>query len=153
MNRAPRELIDDLQAALIAERQARKAAREAAQRAVEVMVKLHAAGVPWTLIARHAAQILGRPVSEVGRLAATLRQRAWSVSRPHKIRAGTSGAGTSISSSSSGRQERGGKDNKMPTEKKIIKRTTTVTTEEFEPEQPEGEDFDDVDEDQDEPEE
>ena len=39
----------------------------------------------------------------------------------------------------------------MPTEKKIIKRTTTVTTEEFEPEQPEGEDFDDLDEDQDAP--
>ena len=120
-------------------------------------MKLHAAGVPWTLIARHAAQILGRPVSEVGRLAATLRQRAWSVSRvsrSHEIRADAPGAGTSISSSSSGRQERGGKDNEMPNEqKKIIKRTTTVTTEEFEPEQPEGEDFDDLDEDQDAPEE
>jgi hypothetical protein len=114
------------------------------------MVELHAAGVPWTLIARHAAQILGRPVSEVGRLAATLRQRAWSVTRPHKIRVGASGAGLAISSSSSGRQESGGKDSEMPTEKKIIKRTTTVTTEEFEPEQPE-EGFDDLDEDQDEP--
>jgi len=120
---------------------------------VQVMVELHAAGVSWTLIARHAAQILGRPVSEVVRLAATLRQRAWSVSRPHEIRAGASGAGLAISSSSSGRQESGGKDSEMPTEKKIIKRTTTVTTEEFEPEQPEGEDFDDLDEDQDEPEE
>jgi len=29
---------------------------------VQVMVELRAAGVPWTLIARHAAQILGRPV-------------------------------------------------------------------------------------------
>lgn len=153
MNRVPRELIDDLQVALIAERQARQAARDAAHHCVEVLVKLRAAGVPWTLIARHAAQILGCPVSEAGRLAATLRQRAWSVSRPHEIRAGASGAGTAISSSSSGRQERGGKDNEMPTEKKIIKRTTTVTTEEFEPEQPEGEDFDDMDEDQDEPEE
>jgi len=153
MNRAPRELIDDLQAALIAERQARQAARDAAHHSVEVMRKLREAGVPWTLIARHAAQILGRPVSEVGRLAATLRQRAWSVSRSHEIRAGASGAGTSISASSSGRQERGGKDNEMPTEKKIIKRTTTVTTEEFEPEQPEGEDFDDLDEDEDAPEE
>jgi len=151
MNRAPRELIDDLRDALSAERQARQALREATDRGVEVMVKLRAAGVPWTLIARHAAQILERPVSEVGRLAATLRQRAWSVSRPHEIRAGASGAGTAISSSSSGRQERGGKDNEMPTEKKIIKRTTV--TEEFEPEQPEGEDFDDLDEDQDEPEE
>jgi hypothetical protein len=115
------------------------------------MVKLHEAGVPWTLIARHAAQILGQPVSDVGRLAATLRQRAWSVSRDHEIRAGASGAGAAISSSSSGRQERGGKDNEMPTEKKIIKRTTV--TEEFEPEQAEGEDFDDLDEDQDAPEE
>ena len=153
MNRAPRELIDDLQAALIAERQARQVLREATHRGVEVMAKLRAAGVPWTLIARHAAQILGRPVSDVGRLAATLRQRAWSVSRSHEIRDGASGSGTSISASSSGRQERGGKDNEMPTEKKIIKRTTTVTTEEFEPEQPEGEDFDDLDEDQDAPEE
>ena len=67
MNRAPRELIDDLQAALIAERQARQAARDAAHHSVEVLVKLRAAGVSWTLIARHAAQILGRPVSEVGR--------------------------------------------------------------------------------------
>ena len=153
MNRAPRELIEDLQAALIAEHQARKVAREASHRGVEVMVKLRAAGVPWTLIARHAAQILGRPVSEVGRLAATLRQRAWSVSRPHEIRAGASGAGTAISSSSSGRDQLGGKDSEMPSEKKIIKRTTTVTTEEFEPEQPEGEDFDHLDEDQDAPEE
>jgi len=153
MNRAPRELIDDLQAALIAERQARQAAREAAHRAVEVMVELRAAGVPWTLIARHAAQILGRPVSEVGRLAATLRQRAWSVSRHHGIRGGGSGAGAAISASSSGRDEIGGKDSEMPSEKKIIKRTTTTTTEEFEPEQAEGEDFDDLDEDQDAPEE
>ena len=145
MNRAPRELIEDLQAALIAEHQARKAAREASHRGVEAMVKLRAAGVPWTLIARHAAQILGRPVSEVGRLAATLRQRAWSVSRPHEIRAGASGAGTSISSSSSGRDQLGGKDSEMPSEKKIIKRTTTVTTEEFEPEQPEEEGLDDLD--------
>jgi hypothetical protein len=90
MNRAPRELIDDLQAALIAEHQARQASREATHRGVEVMLKLREAGVPWMLIARHAAQILGRPVSEVGRLAATLRQRAWSVTRPHKIRAGAS---------------------------------------------------------------
>ena len=36
MNRAPRELIEDLQAALIAEHQARKALREASNR-----------GVPW----------------------------------------------------------------------------------------------------------
>lgn len=152
MNRAPRELIEDLQAALIAERQARQALREATHHGVEVMRKLRTAGVPWTLIARHAAQILGGSVSEVGRLAATLRQRAWSVSRvsrDHEIRAGASGAGAAISSSSSGRQERGGKDNDMPTEKKIIKRTTV--TEEFEPEQPEGEDFDDLDEGQDEP--
>src|SRR3954464_13612160 len=128
MNRAPRELIDDLQAALIAERQARKAAREAAQRAVEVMVKLHAAGVPWTLIARHVAQILGRPVSEVGRLAAASRWRTWSVSvsRPHEIRARASGAGTPISSSSS-RPESGGKDNEMPTERRSITRARTAT--------------------------
>jgi len=150
MNRAPRELIEAFRSALIAEREARKVLRQASHRSVQVMVELHAAGVSWTLIARHAAQILGRPVSEVGRLAATLRQRAWSVTRPHEIRAGASGAGTSISSSSSGRQERGGKDSEMPTEKKIIKRTTTVTTEEFESEQPE-EGFDDLDEDQDEP--
>lgn len=149
MNRAPCELIDDLQAALIAERQARKAVREAAHRAVEVMRKLRAAGVPWTLIARHAAQILGQPVSDVGRLAATLRQRAWSVSRPHEIRAGASGAGTAISASSSGRDEIGGKDSEMPNEKKIIKRTTT-TVEEFEPQQPEEEGLDDLD-DSDEP--
>ena len=153
MNRAPRELIEDLRAALIAEHQARQAAREAAHHSVEALVKLRAAGVPWTLIARHAAQILGCPVSEAGRLAATLRQRAWSVTRPHKIRVGASGAGAAISSSSSGRDEIGGKDSEMPNEKKIIKRTTTVTTEEFEPEQPEGEDFDDLDEDQDAPEE
>jgi len=145
MNRAPRELIDDLRDALIAERQARQALRQATDRGVEVMVKLRAAGVPWTLIARHVAQILGRSVSEVGRLAATLRQRAWSVSRPHEIRAGASGAGTSISSSSSGRDQLGGKDSEMPSEKKIIKRTTTVTTEEFEPEQPEEEGLDDLD--------
>ena len=153
MNRAPRELIEGFRSALIAEREARKALREASHRSVEVMVELRAAGVSWTLIARHTAQILGRPVSEVGRLAATLRQRAWSVTRPHKIRVGASGAGLAISSSSSGRQESGGKDSEMPTEKKIIKRTTTVTTEEFEPEQPEGEDFDDLDEEQDAPEE
>jgi len=145
MNRAPRELIDDLREALIAERQARQALREATHCGVEVMRKLRAAGVPWTLIARHAAQLLGRPVSEVGRLAATLRQRAWSVRRPHEIRAGASGAGTAISSSSSRREESGGKDNEMPNEKKIIKRTTTVTTEEFEPAQPPEEDFDDLD--------
>ena len=149
MNRAPRELIDDLRAALNAEHQARKAAREAAGRSVEVMVKLREAGVPWTLIARHAAQILGRPVSEVGRLAATLRQRAWSVSRPHEIRAGASGAGTAMPSSSSGRDQLGGKDNAMPNEqRKILKRTTV--TEEFEPEQPEEEGRDDLD-DSDEP--
>jgi hypothetical protein len=117
------------------------------------MVELREAGVPWTLIARHAVQILGRPASEVGRLAATLRQRAWSVSRPHEIQAGASGAGAAISSPSSGRQESGGEDSEMPNEKTIIKRTTTVTTEEFEREQPEGEDFDDLDEDQDAPDE
>jgi len=149
MNRAPRELIDDLQAALTAERQARQALRETAHRSVEVMKKLRAAGVPWTLIARNVAQLLGRPVSEVGRLAATLRQRAWSVSRPvsgpHEIRAGAPGAGTSTSASSSGRDEIGGKDSEMPNEKKIIKRTTMVTTEEYEPAQPAEEDFDDLD--------
>jgi len=140
MNRAPRELIDDLREALIAERQARQALREATCRSVGVIRELRAAGVTWTLIARHVAQLLGRPVSEVGRLAATLRQRAWSVSRPHEIRSGASGAGTAISSSSSGRAEIGGKDNEMPTEqKKIIKRTTTV--EEFELAQPQEEDF------------
>jgi len=117
----------------------------APHRGVEVMRNLRAAGVPWTLIARHAAQFLGRPVSEVGRLAATLRQRAWSVSHPHEIRSGASGAGTAISSSSSRRAEIGGKDSEMPNEKKIIKRTTTVTTEEFEPVQPAEEDFDDLD--------
>jgi len=117
--------------ALIAERQARQALREATCRSVGVIRELRAAGVTWTLIARHAAQLLGRPVSEVGRLAATLRQRAWSVRRPHEIRAG--------------REESGGKDNEMPNEKKIIKRTTTVTTEEFEPVQPAEEDFDDLD--------
>jgi hypothetical protein len=144
MNRAPRELIEDLQAALTAERQARQALREASHRSVQVMVELRAAGVPWTLIARHAAQILGRQVSEVGRLAATLRQRAWSVSRDHEIRAGASGAGAAISSSSSGRDQLGGKDSEMPSEKKIIKRTTT-TVEEFEPQQPEEEGLDDLD--------
>ena len=110
-------------------------------------MKLRAAGVPWTLIARHAAQILGQPVSDVGRLAATLRQRAWSVSvsRPHEIRAGASGAGAPISSSSSGRDQLGGKDSEMPSEKKIIKRTTT-TVEEFEPEEEGLDDLDDPDE-------
>ena len=45
MNRAPRELIEDFRNALIAEREARKALREASHRSVQVMVELHAAGV------------------------------------------------------------------------------------------------------------
>ena len=57
MNRAPRELIEDLQAALIAEHQARKALREASNR-----------GVPWKD---------QRPMSHAGQEARTGGDRVW----------------------------------------------------------------------------